>query len=113
MTTDAARLRVSEVVALKVADIDRERMLIRIERGKDRYALLTERLLVELRAYWRGETRSRSAHSCLSRRRSTGAPVSTCLCSLLRAPRSSSSSRWSRRRAYGGVAIQAKDNSRV
>jgi integrase/recombinase XerD len=56
MTTYAAGLRVSEVVALKVADLDGERMLIRIEHGKgrkDRYTLLTERLLAELRAYWR------------------------------------------------------------
>lgn len=56
MTTYAAGLRVSEVVALKVADLDSERMLIRIEQGKgrkDRYTLLTERLRVELRAYWR------------------------------------------------------------
>jgi site-specific recombinase XerD len=56
MTTYAAGLRVSEVVALKVTDLDSERMLIRVEQGKgrkDRYTLLTERLLAELRAYWR------------------------------------------------------------
>ncbi len=56
MTTYAAGLRVSEVVGLKVSDLDSDRMLIRIEQGKgakDRYALLTERLLTELRAYWR------------------------------------------------------------
>jgi len=56
MTTYAAGLRVSEVVALKVADLDSERMLVRVEHGKggkDRYTLLTERLLAELRAYWR------------------------------------------------------------
>ncbi len=56
MTTYAAGLRVSEVVALQVGHLDSERMVIRIERGKgprDRYALLTERLLTELRAYWR------------------------------------------------------------
>lgn len=55
-TTYAAGLRVSEVVALQVAHLDSERMVIRIEQGKgrtDRYALLTERLLDELRAYWR------------------------------------------------------------
>ena len=56
MTTYAAGLRVSEVVALKVAHIDSDRMVIRIEQGKgrsDRYTLLSERLLAELRAYWR------------------------------------------------------------
>jgi site-specific recombinase XerD len=56
LTTYAAGLRVSEVVALRVAHLDSERMLIRVEQGKgrcDRYALLTERLLAELRAYWR------------------------------------------------------------
>ena len=56
MTTYAAGLRVSEVVTLKVTDLDSERMLIRVDRGKggkDRYTLLTEQLLAELRAYWR------------------------------------------------------------
>jgi len=56
MTTYAAGLRVSEVVGLQVGHLDSERMVIRTERGKgprDRYALLTERLLTELRAYWR------------------------------------------------------------
>ena len=55
LTTYAAGLRVSEVVTLKVSDLDSARMLIRIEQGKgatDRYTLLSERLLGELRAYW-------------------------------------------------------------
>lgn len=55
-TTYAAGLRVSELVALKVSDLDSERMLIRVEQGKgrkDRYTLLSERLLIELRAYYR------------------------------------------------------------
>ena len=54
-TTYAAGLRVSEVVALKVTDLDSERKLIRVDQGKgakDRYTLLSERLLEELRAYW-------------------------------------------------------------
>jgi site-specific recombinase XerD len=60
MTTYAAGLRVSEVVRLQVHDIesDASRMLIRINQGKgnkDRYSLLSERLLVELRAYWKIE----------------------------------------------------------
>jgi site-specific recombinase XerD len=55
-TTYAAGLRVSEVVGLQVPHLDSARMVIRIEQGKgrcDRYALLSERLLTELRAYWR------------------------------------------------------------
>ena len=59
MTAYAAGLRVSEVVRLKIADIDSSRMLIRVEQGKggrDRYIMLSPQLLVVLRAYWR-ETR--------------------------------------------------------
>lgn len=51
-----AGLRVSEAVALKVTDIDSKRMLIRVEQGKgrkDRYAMLSPRLLQALRVYWR------------------------------------------------------------
>src|SRR5262249_12286194 len=50
-----AGLRVSEVVRLKLTDIESERGLIRVEQGKgrkDRYTLLSTRLLTELRAYW-------------------------------------------------------------
>ena len=55
-TTYAAGLRVSEVVRLRLQDIDAERMSLRVEQGKggkDRYTLLSPRLLEELRAYWR------------------------------------------------------------
>ena len=51
-----AGLRASEVVSLKVSDIDSERMVIRVEQGKgrkDRYAMLSEPLLDLLRAWWR------------------------------------------------------------
>ena len=51
-----AGLRASEVVSLKLADIDSERMVIRVEQGKgrkDRYAMLSEPLLHLLRAYWK------------------------------------------------------------
>lgn len=51
-----AGLRVSEVTALKVGDIDSQRMLLRVEQGKgakDRYALLPPILLERLRTWWR------------------------------------------------------------
>jgi integrase/recombinase XerD len=49
-------LRVSEVVALKVSDIDSKRMTLRVEQGKgskDRYAMLSPILLERLRVWWR------------------------------------------------------------
>jgi site-specific recombinase XerD len=55
MTTYAGGLRVSEVIQLRPTDIDSQRMMIRIVNGKrcrDRYTLLSPRLLEELRAYW-------------------------------------------------------------
>jgi len=55
MTAYAAGLRVSELVHLKITDIDSDRMMIRVEKGKgekDRYTLLPTRLLNELRYYW-------------------------------------------------------------
>jgi site-specific recombinase XerD len=51
-----AGLRASEVVSLKVSDIDSERKVIRVEQGKgarDRYAMLSDLLLDVLRAWWR------------------------------------------------------------
>lgn len=56
MVCYGAGLRVSEAVRLKVADIDSRRMLIRVEQGKgarDRYAMLSPRLLDVLRRYYR------------------------------------------------------------
>jgi integrase/recombinase XerD len=56
MTTYGGGLRVSEVIKLQPCDIDSQRMMIRVvngKRGKDRYTLLSVRLLEELRAYWR------------------------------------------------------------
>jgi integrase/recombinase XerD len=49
-------LRVSEVVSLKVGDIDSQRMTLRVEQGKghkDRYTMLSPILLGRLRAWWR------------------------------------------------------------
>ncbi len=51
-----AGLRASEVVSLKVTDIDSERQVIRVEQGKgrkDRYAMLSDDLLTLLRDWWR------------------------------------------------------------
>jgi len=51
-----AGLRASEVVHLKVNDIDSKRMVLRVEQGKgkkDRYAMLSPNLLELLRAWWR------------------------------------------------------------
>jgi site-specific recombinase XerD len=48
-------LRVSEVVRLRVSDIDAGRDMLRVEQGKgrkDRYTLLGPRLLAALRHYW-------------------------------------------------------------
>jgi site-specific recombinase XerD len=58
MTTYAAGLRLNEVLHLRVSDIDSARMLIRVEQGKggkDRYTILSPRLLDELRQYWKSQ----------------------------------------------------------
>src|SRR6516164_495666 len=55
-TCYAAGLRISEAVRLKVADIDSKRMVIRVEQGKnqkDRYVMLSLKLLEVLRTCWR------------------------------------------------------------
>ena len=51
-----AGLRASEVVGLKIGDVDSQRMTLRVEQGKgrkDRYAMLSPLLLERLRAWWR------------------------------------------------------------
>ena len=56
MTAYSTGLRVGELVQLKPRHIKSDRMLIHVDQGKgrkDRYTLLSERLLSELRAYWR------------------------------------------------------------
>lgn len=55
MTAYGAGLRLNEICHLKVSDIDSDRMTIRVEQGKgakDRYTLLSPKLLAELRRYW-------------------------------------------------------------
>jgi site-specific recombinase XerD len=56
MTAYGAGLRVSELVRLQPRNLHSERLLIRVDEGKghkDRYTLLSPRLLKELRVYWR------------------------------------------------------------
>ncbi len=55
-TAYSAGLRVSELVSLKIRDIDSSLMMIRVEQGKgnkDRYTILSENILTELRLYWK------------------------------------------------------------
>ena len=56
MTAYGAGLRISEACALKASDLDSKRMLIHVHEGKrakDRYVMLSERLLDVLRTYWK------------------------------------------------------------
>ena len=58
LTTYAAGLRLTEVLHLQVQDVDAARMTLRVVQGKggkDRYTVLSPRLLEALRAYWRVE----------------------------------------------------------
>jgi integrase/recombinase XerD len=60
MTAYAAGLRISEVLALRVDDIDSQRMVIRLREAKgskDRYTMLSPRLLTLLREYWKAHRR--------------------------------------------------------
>lgn len=56
LTIYSAGLRLSEVIGLKVANIDSNRMKIHIKQGKgkkDRFVMLSEKLLVTIRQYFK------------------------------------------------------------
>ena len=56
ITAYSAGLRVSELVSLKPEHIESGRKLIRVEQGKgnkDRYTLLSDKLLKDLKVYWK------------------------------------------------------------
>lgn len=60
----AAGLRISEALALQAVHIDSQRMVIRVEQGKgqkDRYVMLSPKLLEILPQWWRQE---RPQHRC-------------------------------------------------
>lgn len=56
MTTYATGLRILETTRLRLSDIDSRRMTIRVQQGKgkkDRYVMLSDKLLIILRDYWK------------------------------------------------------------
>src|SRR5262249_15389980 len=58
MTCYAAGLRITEACQLRVDDVDSRRMVLRVRQGKggkERYTILSRRLLQMLRCYWRLE----------------------------------------------------------
>ena len=78
-TTYAAGLRVSEVCALQLADIESapDRMCLKVRQGKggqDRYTLLSPRLLDQLRHYWHDQR----PRLWLFPNRSGTAPIDSC-----------------------------------
>jgi site-specific recombinase XerD len=65
MTVYACGLRVCEARDLKISDIDRARMQLRVRKGKgakERVLPLSKRLLKELGDYWRAQRQGKAGH---------------------------------------------------
>src|SRR3984893_3642730 len=65
MTVYGCGLRISEATQLKISDIDRPRMQLRVRNGKGakgRVLPLSERLLKELVNYWRAQRQGKAGH---------------------------------------------------
>jgi len=78
MALYSAGLRVSEALHLRPADIDSQRMMIRIDQGKgrkDRYVMLSSKLLETLRRYWREERPQQRPHPWLFPGKKPGVPL--------------------------------------
>jgi len=76
MTAYGAGLRISEACALRTTDIDRKRKLIHVRGGKgakDRYVMLSPRLLATLEEYWRS---ARPRGTCLFPGQGRSVPMS-------------------------------------
>src|ERR1700691_4614092 len=89
-TAYAAGLRIGEVCRLKPASIDSKRMLIHVEGGKgakDRYAMLSPRLLDILRTYWQRAASLERAKARISETREAGLPAPRPYPSLAKAGR--------------------------
>src|SRR6516162_4907788 len=119
----ATGLRASEVVSLKLTDIDRDRMLIRVEHGKgkkDRYVILSPILLEILHEWWRvarkkgwmsagqpwlfpgyrgQHTSARQLHRIV--RLAAGVPASPSVSAFIRCGTASPPISWSRRPIFG------------
>lgn len=77
-TVYSAGLRVNEACCLRVEDIDSKRMAIRIREGKggkDRYVMLSPKVLDTLRQYWR-ESKKKPVTILFPGRRGTDKPIS-------------------------------------
>ena len=118
----ATGLRASEVVSLKLTDIDRDRMVIRVEQGKgkkDRYVILSPILLEILHEWWRNARKKgwlpvspgcfpatagsiRVRASCIgSFAWQRGVPASPSVSAFIRCGTASPRISWSRRPIFG------------
>jgi site-specific recombinase XerD len=67
MTVYACGLRLTEATQLQTSDLDRARMQLRVRRGKgakERVLPLGQKLLEELRDYWRQQRAGKPGHDC-------------------------------------------------